>query len=437
MKKIVSVIALSLATVALFAGGAKETTNTNTTAKTTLKIVTWSNQSSVDAIKNLAEEYMAKYPDVQVEVTDVDTNQYNNLLSTRLQANDVDVISLNGDSFLHAKVDWAPADAPYWQKLADSNVIMDLTDQPWVANWSQSAIDAATYNNKVWAITTGANATTGVFYNKAMFEENGWNVPKTWNEFENLAKDMKAKGINPMTTGGADVWPYQMLVNDIIAGVDDDYDAFVKGLWQGNRTYTDATSRIVYERIDWLNNNMEPGFMGIGYGAVVGRFVNGKAAMLPDGAWQSSEIVKADPEFEFGYFPMPGTKAGVNFQGKFDLYFAINSKTENKEAALNWMAMLSEKNIYEEFVNITGFIPTQENITIKNEFVSGLLPYTSGLKNSWELYYRAPVGVGQYADNKGFNGQYLKSAGGPIDSISELAELTQKDFSDGVKAVTK
>ena len=415
-------------------GGTSEN-NESQAEKKTLKIITWSNQSSVDAINQLAEKYMDKYPNVTVELTDVDTNQYENLLTTRLQANDVDLITTSGIG-VGAQVDWAPTEAPQWQKLCDGGTYLDLTDQPWVKNWSTGA-EAGTYNGKVYAIATGANATTGIFYNKSLFTENGWKVPETWAEFETLCAAMKEKGITPMTCGGADQWPYTMIANDVMAGVGIDYAEFAKGLWTGDRKFTDDDAMLVYERLDFINQNLESGFMGISYAEVIGRFVAGKAAMLPDGAWQSTEIEKADANFEYGYFPMPGTEAGVNFEGKFDLYFAINSKSANVEEALNWMEMLSDPAYYTEFVNTCAFIPTMDDIEITNEFLASLLPYTSNLKNAWELEYRLPTGIGQYADQKGFNTQYLESAGGPISSIEELAELTQKDFDDAVAAATK
>lgn len=423
-----------LSAVSMFtACGSKSNDGESSSGKTTLKVTTWSNQASVDAIKDMAKDFMAKNTDIKVEVTDVETNQYNNLLSTRLQANDVDVMCMDGSSFLNEKVDWAPAEAPYWQKLCDTNAILDLTDKEFVKNWSKSAIEAGTYNNKVYAITTGANATTGIFYNKKMFADNGWELPKNWEDFMKLCETIKGKKIAPMTTGGADSWPYQMLVNNIMAGMDEDYAEFAKGLWTGDRKFTDDKSMEIFKRIEQLNNNMETGFMGIAYSEVVGRFVTGKAAMLPDGAWQSAEIEKADKNFEYGYFPMPGTKEGVSFQGKFDLYFAVNANSKNKDAAVKWMEFLSDKENYTKFVNKTGFIPTMADVSVSNEFVSGLLPYTAEMKNSWELFYRAPSGVGQYAQEKGFNGQYLKSAGGPVKTIEELAKLTQKDFDAAVK----
>lgn len=415
------------------AGESTAAASTEAAAKpSALRIITWSNQSSVDAINELSKKYMEKYPNVKVDISVVDTDNYPTLQRTRLQANDVDIVTMGG-GFVGEKVDWAPGAVPEWQQLIDSGVFTELTNQPWVANWSTGA-KAGTYKGKVYAISTGANATTGIFYNKKLFDEQSLKVPETWAEFEQLCAELKARNITPMTCGGQDQWPYQMLVNDVMAGLDIDYTTYAKGLWTGEKKFNDADGLMVFERMEFINNNMEKNFMSIPYSAVISRFVSGKAAMLPDGAWQAGEITKANKDFQFGYFPMPGTNKGVNFQGKFDLFFAVNDKSENKDNALNLLAILSDKESYTAFVNKVGFIPTMDGVNITNEFLASLLPYTSDLKNSWELEYRIPVGVGQYAQNKGFNPQFLKSAGGSINTIQELADLTQKDFEKAAAA---
>ena len=75
---------------------------------------------------------------------------------------------------------------------------------------------------------------------------------------------------------------------------------------------------------------------------------------------------------------------------------------------------------------------------VTNEFLKELLPYTENMQNAWGQYYRAPSGVGQYAEGTvAFNGQYLKSAGGPIETVEELADLAQKDFAAAIEAAGK
>jgi raffinose/stachyose/melibiose transport system substrate-binding protein len=433
MRRLLPFLLILVLAAQAFAGGGRQQGGAQG-GKTPLRIVTWTNPASVEAIKTLSAKFMAQNPDISVEVTDIESNQVDGLLRTRMAANDVEIISHQG-GLTRAQVDWAPGEKPTWQEMIDAGNYLDLTAEPWLSAWG-SGTDSCTYNGRVYGVSVGSTVVTGVFYNKKLFADNGWQVPKTWAEFERLCAAIKAKGMTPMTVGGADGWPYTMLMNDIVASVEPDHDGLIRSLWSGDRKFTDARSLEILRRGEFLNQNFEDGFKSIPYSAAPGRFAAGRAAMMPDGNWNVTEVLKADPNFQVGYFPMPGTEAGLQFQGKSDLSFHVNAKSPYKDAAVKWLEFLTDKANYTEFINTIGFIPTMAGVTISNKFLNEeILPYTANLKPLWELNWRAPAGVGQYAGYSAY--QYLRSAGGPVATVNELAQLAQKDFDDAKAAAGK
>ena len=46
----------------------------------------------------------------------------------------------------------------------------------------------------------------GVFYNKGIFQANGWSVPTTFEDFETLLAEIKDAGITPISFGSLDGW---------------------------------------------------------------------------------------------------------------------------------------------------------------------------------------------------------------------------------------
>jgi raffinose/stachyose/melibiose transport system substrate-binding protein len=46
-----------------------------------------------------------------------------------------------------------------------------------------------------------------VYYNKGIFEQNGWEIPTTYDEFTQLLADIKAAGVTPIVFGNLDGWP--------------------------------------------------------------------------------------------------------------------------------------------------------------------------------------------------------------------------------------
>ncbi len=53
----------------------------------------------------------------------------------------------------------------------------------------------------------------GIFYNKAIFEENGWAVPETWDDLLTVAAEAKAAGLTAFAASGEQGWPLTRLVS--------------------------------------------------------------------------------------------------------------------------------------------------------------------------------------------------------------------------------
>ena len=71
-----------------------------------------------------------------------------------------------------------------------------------------------------YAAPLGANVKSFVWYSPAMFEENGWEVPQTWDEMLALSDEMVAAGITPwcagIASGEATGWPATDWLEDVL-----------------------------------------------------------------------------------------------------------------------------------------------------------------------------------------------------------------------------
>ncbi len=432
-------IALTLVTGLLFSaltgcggnGSTQANGNGSADGKETIKMITWSNSGTVDALNELNKKFEEE-TGIAVELTEVPSTDYESLLNTRLAANDVDIFCYTTDSraFAQPVVDWAPSEPLTWESIITGGNALDLSGYDWINNWSTGA-EACKYGDGIYGIATGMTLMNGIFYNKALFEENGWTEPTTWDEFVTLCDNIKATGLAPLTVGGGDTWPVQMSANAIVDSVEEGGDeALAKGLWEGTRTYTDETSLKVYNREVQFLSYMEEGFMGVAYSDVPARFVAGKAAMLYDGSWNAAEIEKVDPNFEYGYFALPGDTKN-NFTGKYDLTFGINAKSDKTEAAAKWLEFFSNPENYTIYVNTNGFVPTMAGIQTDNKFLQILGDRVNDAERTYECYNRVPTNVGTYGSYDPTN---LKITGGEFDDVTKLAEAAQKDWDDAMSS---
>lgn len=95
-------------------------------------------------------------------------------------------------------------------KLKDFNPeknMADLSQEAWVVNQEQWAIDSSSYNGKLYAQNiAGVDDTNGVLYQPAVFEKLGIKVPTNYAEFKEACDKLQAAGIAPVYEFVKDLW---------------------------------------------------------------------------------------------------------------------------------------------------------------------------------------------------------------------------------------
>ena len=399
---------------------------------TPVEVLTWSNAATVEYLKSIVDAFHEAYPQYKLVVTEVPSGEIDQVIQTRISAANVDIVSFQ--TFSRPQADWNKdsIDKPAWQQYIDEGLLTDLTDEPYVQNYNVDTLMGNAYNGRLYSLNMGVVAYTGLFYNKAIFSELGLSVPKTWDEFIAVCEAVKADGrYSVLSAGAADQWPLNMFANAIIsANYGEDAEEIGMKLLTGEMKHTDPEIKLVYDCMEQFASYLEPGVTGIAYSDAPGRFALGNMAMYADGAWSFADIQKANPDIDFGYFPLPGVNAredGLDPQYgiKYDLSFAIPTNAPNSDGAKAFLEYISRKEVYTAFLNAIGFTPTQ-NVTLENEFLNSL---ASGLQKpclNAEMYIYSHKGVGEYGSGQ-FSFLYLKTLGGPL-TAEELAQKADEDF---------
>ena len=182
----------------------------------------------------------------------------------------------------------------------------------------------------------------GVYYNKGIFAEHGWQIPQTFEEFEALLAEIKAAGITPISFGSLDGWnaihefsAIQHLlvtpeyINNLVYGVN-------------NVSFDIPENQKAAEiLLRWANSGyFTEGYAGIGYDDSNLLFKAGNGAMTITGSWLAGELV-TDTDQQFGFFLLPPFegKSGMAIGG-VGIPFAIRKTTDKADLAaeyLNWM----------------------------------------------------------------------------------------------------
>lgn len=401
----------------------------------TLRVLIHQNPPMVEFMEEFNERFEAANPNVTVDMSVVNASDLSTVTQTRLNANDIDVIDIFGFSNA-AQPYMSDVTPPSWQTLIEAGLLMDLTGQPFVDNYDDATIeDAGSYDGKVYSVNLGRVSYSGVFVNLDLLEEVGVDIPTTWTELVAACDTIVEAGFSCMTAGGADGWPIFVGSYGLLGAMYPDQEALVEGLWTGEIKWNDDEALALWERYQYYATEMlEDGVTGISHDAGPARFAAGDVAMMPSGVWQGPSVEEA-AEFDWTYIPFPGSDNPEDNQylfGKYDQGWAIAADTPNKEAALEYLAMFSEKDNYQEFVNAVGFIPTQPGVTLDSKLGQAVAPYLENYRVGFEQFWVAPQGAGQWAN--GSNGSAWFQPFNEWDDPVELANQAQEDLQAGLDA---
>lgn len=215
-------------------------TSGSVAAQTTITYLTGGGPESID--EQLIAAFEAANPDINVEIEiRPGGGEGDNLVKTRLATGTMtDVFSYNTGSL--------------FQALNPQNFIVDLSDEPWQASVQpsfQSVVTApdGTIRGAPFGVAQGG----GIFYNRAIYDQLGLSIPKTWGEFIANNDAIKAAGITPVLASFADTWTSQMIVLSDFYNVQSAVPNFAEQYTQGTAKFatTPAAAR-AFEKLQQL-----------------------------------------------------------------------------------------------------------------------------------------------------------------------------------------
>ena len=162
--------------------------------KTKIEMVQYKPEA-VKAFEKMEEKFNETHDDI--ELTIESPNEAMTILKTRfIKEDQPDIIGIGGDV--------------NYSNFLDSDMLMDISDFDGLKDIKQSYLDIDKNlefipEDGTYAVPYVANA-AGILYNKEMFEENGWEIPTTWDEFIELLDTIQASGQLPLYFGFKDTW---------------------------------------------------------------------------------------------------------------------------------------------------------------------------------------------------------------------------------------
>lgn len=256
-------------------------------------------------------------------------------------------------------------DLSFWQPTASQLTVLNakqnlqpLQEAPFVESYTGDLKSITGLLNDVrYAALVSSPAAMGMFYSKAVFEEQGIDAPpSSWEEMLTLARELKKNGKVPFFEMGGDMWATQWWVQVQLA------DAAKDGLWEKiNKNEAQFTGPEIQGAITMFQDLIKEGLFNkdiatASFEDQANALLNGEAAMaaqinaLADQALALSSAKELDEKI--GFFPISAKGATPTFHpDQSNAIVAYATGDEKKENAARQFLVYWLSDGYETFIN--------------------------------------------------------------------------------------
>jgi multiple sugar transport system substrate-binding protein len=297
----------------------------------------WAMGAEGDNLDVLADDFMAEFPDISVNVTPVPWDAAHDRIVNSIAGGQVPDVSLIGSTWMgeFAKLgglDPTPSDI-------DSSQFFE-------GAWNSTVVDDVSYGVP-WYVETRL-----IYYRTDLAEEGGFNeAPANWDEFTQLVQAQADAGAEygvSLQPGGTGSWQtfmpfFWQAGGDIV----DDSGAFTLG------------SDACVEALTYYDSFFESGLTppAVSDVPVEGAFAAGDVGSFISGPWMIGIVTDAgaDPA-TWTVAPQPTEEAGTSFIGGGNL--AVFDQSDNKAAAWAFVEYLSRPEVQVKWYETVQALPS-------------------------------------------------------------------------------
>lgn len=191
-------------------------------------------------------------------------------------------------------------------QLASDNQLYDLTDLYEAPAWDtpgkkvRDTLVAGAYEQSFFGdkpyVLQPALTVYGIWYNKALLDQKGWEVPETWDDMLALCAEIKTAGIAPWTYQGVHArymsWPLismaaKLAGPEITVAIDN----LEEGAWNNDAIKESAAALQGLKTKGYILDGTE----GMDHTQSQAQWSAGKAVFIPSGSWLENEQKDVTP----------------------------------------------------------------------------------------------------------------------------------------------
>lgn len=331
---------------------AEETNETEEMAAEVEVFSWWTGGGEAAGLEAMIEVFGETYPDITFNNAAVAGGAGTNaraVLATRLQAGDPPD-SWQGHAGQELIGTYVAAD-----QLEPVNFLYE--ENNWLEVMPETLIPLISQDGNIYSVPVNIHRANVLWYNPAILEENGLDVPQSLDEWFSAMDTLQEAGMDaPLALG--EQWTAMHLFETVMLASlgQSAYD----GLWDGS---TDWASAEVTQALNDYNKALSytnSDASALSWQDASQLVINGDAAFNVMGDWAEGFFreIGETPNEGYGWAPVPGTNG--NFQFLSDS-FVLPKGAPHREAAIAWLTVAGSIEGQDAFNPVKGSIPARSD----------------------------------------------------------------------------
>ncbi len=345
-----SLVLVLLVSAAVWAGGGGETAKT----AVTIKLWGWRSQD-VPLWEKVQAELQKKGDKITIAYESFVATEYDAKLLVSLQG------GAASDIYLTRRL----PNITRTQPLIDNGYLVPLDGLVDFKNFQPVTLASIQQSGKTWGVPF-ANQVVGIFYNLDIFAKYNLKEPETVDQLAAVCKTLQANGVTPFFVPGKEAWVLAM--QNAMVGVSIPGEDWIGKVVKGEVKFTDPAYVDMLQKLYDLRAFYQKDFMANMAAEMDAGFALGQAAMVFYGVWGDSNWLKLNPNFKYGYFPVPGVKPGdARVYVYMDGSYGLNAASKNRDAALKVLNYTATTDFGTMFAAITGEMTAIKGVTLSKD----------------------------------------------------------------------
>nr|WP_315848719.1 ABC transporter substrate-binding protein [uncultured Rhodoferax sp.] len=264
---------------------------------------------------------------------------------------------------------------------ADMGLVMPLNAVAQRQRWSQvlfpTVLDLVTYKGDVIAAPLGIQRINTLLYNRKLFARLGLTPPRSWGQFELIARKLQVQGVRPLVWSD-EPWQMATVFETVLLGEAGPMLYRELIVQRKSSAWMDPRVERALQRLRWLRTLSGDNPQEKAWTDGARELMNDSAGMMIMGDWAKGELMAwgASPTKDFGCVVVPGTE-GMHLYSVDTLAMLVSAR--QREATQEKMAeVVVSPTAQLAYNRIKGAVPVRRDVDVSS--LDGCA------RDSWETF---------------------------------------------------